>query len=84
MTTLEEVFLKINQELAPELFEKNSEFSSNQSVSDDGLTESKGFANSIGHSTTQKTNEIGSDLGSENGVGMRRSHLPQNDADLDD
>jgi len=29
MTTLEEVFLKINQELAPEVFEKNSDFSSN-------------------------------------------------------
>ena len=84
MTTLEEVFLKINQELAPEVFEKNSDFSSNQSSSDDGEKDTRQYANSIGHSTYRKTIRKSSDLGSENGVGMRRSHLPNNDEDLDD
>lgn len=88
MTTLEEVFLRINQELAPEVFEKNSDFSSNQSISDDGGNdkENNAFAHSIGHSTFNKTTTggAGSDLGSENGVGMRRSHLPTSHEEEED
>jgi ATP-binding cassette subfamily A (ABC1) protein 3 len=55
MTTLEEVFLKINQEFAPELFGMDQ---SRDSVSEDGDHEQKGAAKgySIGHSTFNTSN----------------------------
>ena len=60
MSNLEDVFLKINKEYAPDLFgdlknfedSKNSSMDSSQgSIEDDGVK--KNYDNSIGHSTQE-------------------------------
>lgn len=74
MTTLEEVFLKINQELAPEVFgipEKDT-FIDRNTLKESGLTADNKLAVSIGHSTFRKTELSVSDLGSPNGVSQRK------------
>lgn len=74
MTTLEEVFLKINQELAPEVFgtPEKDKTSDRNTLKESGLTADSKLALSIGHSTFRTTDLSVSELGSPNGVSQRK------------
>lgn len=72
MTTLEEVFLKINQELAPEVFGSKDKTMDESALKMSNLTAESKLAVSIGHST-MRTSDVGfSELGSPNGVSARK------------